>query len=66
MENSFYAFSEADWEKVYIYTLKVKELLVNGAFEFNESIHNILTEELVGSIIWGRVVSRVHITLREF
>ena len=29
----------------------VKKLLKNGAYEFNDSIHNIPTEEVVGSIL---------------
>jgi hypothetical protein len=53
-DESWFAFfvglSNAEWETVGIGKKLVKNLLADGAYQFNESIHNIPPEEVVGSI----------------
>jgi flagellar motility protein MotE (MotC chaperone) len=45
-----HSFSPGDWLAVDVTRQLVKDLLADGAYAFNESIHNIPPEEVVGSI----------------
>ncbi len=46
----FYAFSAADWSTVRVDKKRVKDLLADGAYQFNDSNHSIPAEEVMRSI----------------
>ena len=57
-------FSAADWSEVGITKKVVKDLLADGAYDFNHSIHNVPAEEVVGSIVSIREES-LHVAWEE-
>ena len=47
----FAGFTPHEWDRVHVVKQLVRKLLADGAYEFNDSIHRIPPDEVVGSIV---------------